>query len=519
MLQESRGVAVKERKRATDTLGDKAADTEASLRTHGDVPASRVQLPVSAPLSRARRAWALFAILCMTFMETLDGTIVNVALPTMQRELGVGGTEIQLVSSVFLVVTCAFLLVFGRLGDMLGKVRVFQVGVVLFCAGSAACALSSTLSALVIARAIQALGVACSLANNQGIITELFAKTRGRALGLVATFTALGAMAGPTIGGMLVSLFPWESIFVINLPIGVISFVIGVVALPNRRPQRRVQFDVAGAVLIVPAILLIFAAITLMETAVEASSVGMLVAGAVLLGAFVVVERRQPEPLVHLEIFRNVSFDIDLAAMVLVFLGLSGVTIIMPFYLQDALGLEPGLAGLVMACYPLVNATIGTLSGALSDRIECIKPTLAGQVVFMLGILGLSTLALDTPIARIVPMLMFTSLGSAMFQSPNNSLIMGHAAPEMLGFVGSLGNLMRYFGQSLGTTISIGVLYGTMSAEAGTRVTSFVEGQPELFMHGLAMVFYLLAGLVAVALAMSLVRTLVLDRRKRRARA
>ena len=202
--------------------------------------------------------------------------------------------------------------------------------------------------------------------------------------------------------------------------------------------------------------------------------------------------------------------------MVLVFLGLSGVTIIMPFYLQDALGLEPGLAGLVMACYPLVNATIGTLSGALSDRIGCIKPTLAGQVVFMLGILGLSTLALDTPIARIVPMLMFTSLGSAMFQSPNNSLIMGHAAPEMLGFVGSLGNLMRYLGQSLGTTISVGVLYATMSAEAGQRVTGFLPERPELFMHGFATVFHLLAALVSVALLASLVRTLVLERPRRK---
>ncbi len=473
--------------------------------------------PVGGGSARfVHRGLALFAILCMTFMETLDGTIVNVALPTMQRVLGVGGTEIQLVSSVFLVVTCAFLLVFGRLGDVLGKVRVFQAGVALFIVGSGLCACSGTLELLVAARAVQALGVAASLANNQGIITELFAKTRGRALGLVATFTALGAMAGPTVGGVLVSAFPWEVIFLINVPIGIISLAIGAYALPNRRPTEKRVFDVAGAVVIVPAILLVFAAITLMESAVDLRSLCLLAAGLLLLVVFGVVERRQPAPLVHFGLFRNLSFNIDLAAMVLVFLGLSGVTIIMPFYLQEALGLDPALAGLVMACYPLVNATIGTLSGALSDRIGCIKPTLAGQAVFAAGIIGLSTLALDTPIARVVPMLMFTSLGSAMFQSPNNSLIMGHAAPEMLGFVGSLGNLMRYFGQSLGTTISMGVLYGTMSAEAGTRVTSFVADRPELFMHGLAAVFHLLAGLVVVALCLSLLRTCVLERRARR---
>lgn len=465
------------------------------------------------PIRAPRRGPALFAILCMTFMEVLDGTIVNVALPTMQAELGVEATEIQLVASAFLVVTCSFLLVFGRLGDMVGKARVFQTGVVLFTVGSAFCALSSTLPLLVAARAVQALGVACSLANNQGIITELFAERRGRALGLVATFTALGAMAGPTVGGVLVSIFPWESIFVINIPIGILSFAIGVVALPNRRSAGKHALDVAGTLLVVPAILLVFVAITLMEDGAGAFEFAMLAAGIVLVAAFIAVERRATEPLVQLRIFRNVSFDIDLAAMVLVFLGLSGVTIIMPFYLQSALGLEPGVAGLVMACYPLVNATIGTLSGALSDKIGCIKPTLAGQAVFALGLFGLSTLALDTPIASIVPMLMFTSLGSAMFQSPNNSLIMGHAEPEMLGFVGSLGNLMRYLGQSLGITISTGVLYGTMSAEAGHRVSSFVTDRPELFMHGLAAVFHLLAALVAVALAISLVRTLVIDRK------
>ena len=269
---------------------------------------------------RVHRGWALFTILCMTFMETLDGTIVNVALPTMQAELGVEATQIQLVASAFLVVTCAFLLVFGRLGDIVGKVRVFQLGVVLFIAGSALCALSSTLPALVGARVVQALGVAASLANNQGIITEMFAESRGRALGLVATFTALGAMAGPTIGGALVSSLPWESIFVINLPIGLVSLLVGLRVLPNRRPAERRSFDVVGALLVVPSILLLFVAITLMESGVSPTALVALAAGAALLVAFVLAERRQEEPLVRLEVFRSASFDIDLVAMVLVFL-------------------------------------------------------------------------------------------------------------------------------------------------------------------------------------------------------
>ena len=135
----------------------------------------------------------------------------------------------------------------------------------------------------------------------------------------------------------------------------------------------------AGAALAIPAILLVFVAITLMETETGPLEFCLLAVGLVLLVAFILVERRVSDPLVRLEVFRNVSFDIDLIAMVFVFLGLSGVTMIMPFYLQNALGLEPGVAGLVMAGYPLVNATIGTLSGALSDKIGCIKPTIASR--------------------------------------------------------------------------------------------------------------------------------------------
>ncbi|WP_288735615.1 MFS transporter, partial [uncultured Enorma sp.] len=215
----------------------------------------------TAGASRGHTAAALVVILAMTFMEILDGTIVNVALPSMQQELGVDMASIQWVASIYSIVTCAALLVFGRLGDMYGKVRIFQVGVALFTAGSALCALSGTFGMLVVARAVQSLGGAASLANNQGIITETFPTSRGRALGLVATFTALGAMCGPTLGGLIVASLPWEFIFIINLPIGLISFVVGLKVLSNRRPAHRPSFDALGTVLLIPSILLIFFAI------------------------------------------------------------------------------------------------------------------------------------------------------------------------------------------------------------------------------------------------------------------
>lgn len=463
-----------------------------------------------------RHTAALVVILAMTFMEILDGTIVNVALPSMQQELGVDMASIQWVASIYSIVTCAALLVFGRLGDMYGKVRIFQVGVALFTLGSALCAMSGTFEMLVFSRAVQSLGGAASLANNQGIITETFPNNRGRALGLVATFTALGAMCGPTLGGLIVSTLPWEFIFIINIPIGIISLLAGIKVLENRPPKRRPAFDALGTVLLVPSILAIFFAITLMERGVTPLTVGMLVGGAGLLVAFVVVENHAKSPLVTLGVFRDVRFCIDLVNMALVFLAMAAYTFIFPYYLQEARGIGAGVAGLIMACYPLVNSIVGPVSGAVSDKVGCEKPTLVGQTIYTCGLAACSFLALGTPIPLLICCIMFTSLGSAIFQAPNNSMVMGHAPEGALGFVGSLGNLMRYLGQSLGITVGSALLYGGMSDSIGYPVTSYVEGRPDVFMDGMHAAFLALAFIVGASVVLALVRE-YLNYRERRA--
>ena len=502
-----------------------AAEKSASQQTSQPVQTGSPALAAD-PVSQAkpqRRGLVLLVILAMTFMEILDGSIVNVALPTMQAELGVEMSQIQWVTSIYLVVTCAALLVFGRLGDMYGKVRIFQAGVVLFTAGSALCAVSATLEMLVVARAVQALGGAASLANNQGIITEVFPEGRGRALGLVATFTALGAMCGPTVGGAIVSVLPWEFIFIINIPIGVISFVAGLRVLHNQRPRLRPRFDILGAVLLVPAILLIFFAITFMENGVAPETLATLAVGAVLLALFIVAENHVTAPLVTLGVFRDVRFCIDLIDMVLVFLAMSAYSFIFPYYLQEARGLSAGVAGLIMACYPLVNSIVGPISGAVSDKVGCEHPTLVGQIIYTCGLTLFGFVTLDLPLPLLIGCIMFTSLGSAIFQAPNNSMVMGHAPEGALGFVGSLGNLMRYLGQSIGVTVGASLLYGGMSSSIGYHVTSYVEGRPEVFMDGMHLAFHVLALIVGFSVILALVREVmshcVRVRRRRAAKA
>ena len=375
--------------------------------------------------THGKNKWAiLFTVLIMTFMVCLDSTVVTVALPVMQKELGVGLDRIQLVSSVYLLATCVAMLPFGRLGDVRGKVNVFQLGVIVFSVGSLLCGLSASLEVLILARIVQGIGCAAAMANNMGIITESFpARERGRAMGILATFVALGMMCGPVLGGMLVASFPWESIFLINLPIGVISFIVGLYTLPHVRPE-------AG-------------------------------------------ERPMPLAEAARRCFANSAFTINLACMLIVFVGIGASEFILPFYFQDAHGFGSDISGLLFLALPMVNAFIGPLSGTVSDRVGCEGPTAVGLGVYVCGLFAVSTLDEHSSIPVIVCCVAFMSCGTSIFQSPNNSLYMGSAPREALGFAGSLGSLARYAGMALGITVAANILYGQMSVAMGEAVTSF----------------------------------------------
>ena len=479
-----------------------------------------------APLSggaASRNKWVvLFTIVIMTFMSTLDSSIVNVALPSMQRELGASASDIQWVSSMYLLVCCVTVLVFGRLGDLRGKVRIFQVGVVLFTIGSFFCGMSTTLPMLVCARVVQGIGASCAMANNMGIITEVFpVRERGRALGVVSTFVSLGLMCGPVVGGMLIASFPWESIFLINVPIGIVSFAIGLKTLPREaRPAAdagsRGSFDVLGAVLMAPAVFAIFLAITSAGSGSVALAGALAAAGLALLAAFVVAERRAEVPLVRVELFLSPVFSINLVTMFCCYFAVGSTELILPFFLQDACGYPSDVAGVMLTAIPLAMAAIGPVSGSLSDRIGTTAPCFVGLVVYAIGIAVVGTLPMDAGMARIYGTMLFMSVGTGIFQSPNNSRIMGSVEQEDLGFAGSLVTLVRYMGMSAGVTGGTTLLYGHMSEIAGTPVTGFVEGQPELFMAGFSFAFTAIAALVAVGAVLTVVAATM--RRRQHAR-
>lgn len=468
--------------------------------------------------NRTYSKWSiLFTVLIMTFMVTLDGSIVNVALPVMSSELNASMGDIEWVASIYLVVTCATILIFGRLGDMIGKVRIFQIGVILFTIGSLLCSISGKLPLLIGARVVQGLGSAAALANNQGIITESFPPDeRGKALGFVSTFVALGSMTGPTLGGMILTVLPWTYIFLINIPVGVLSFLIGLRTLPNKKPAKPGRLDAKGSVLLLLSILLLFGSFTLLQNGVSLPIIIGIIAGAVFLVLFIVVEKRMDDPLVPIGIFKNKMFSLNLFTMLTAFVAIGANNIIMPFYLQDARQFSPGMAGLLMTVIPLITAVMGPISGTMSDHIGSELPTMIGLIFTTIGLALMTMLGIDTTIAVIILFLAVIAVGSALFQSPNNSLVMGSVSRDELGLVGSLAGLVRNMGMSVGITAGTSLLYSRMSDMAGYRVTNYIPGHPDIFLYGLRSVYIMLAVVVFVGALLTVIRFVYARKQERK---
>ncbi|MBC3886916.1 DHA2 family efflux MFS transporter permease subunit [Acetobacterium paludosum] len=448
-------------------------------------------------ISNYKNRWLiLFVVVMVTFMATLDSSIVNVALPDMSKVLDVTSSGIQLVVTSYLIAIAATILVFGRLGDILGKVRVFKFGLVLFTLGSLFCGITSSLPILVLARTIQAIGASGCMANNQGIITAVFpANERGKALGTTGTFVALGALIGPPLGGFIVDAFSWEYIFLINVPVGIVMFFLALKLLPKSNRTAAGKLDIAGALLFMLAIVPLFAAIG------KGQEIGfnqpMILFGFIIsiiaFIAFVLVEKKKAEPLLDLEIFKNKLFSLSLFCGFLSFVAIFCTNIIQPFYLQDVLVYSPSFAGLILMISPIVLAVVAPFSGHLSDKNGSEILTFAGLLITSLALLFMSTLNEHSSLSIIVIYIAVLSVGNGLFQSPNNSLIMSTVPKDKLGIAGSTNALIRNLGMICGIALSTTLLYNRMSDKIGYSVTDFVVGRNDAFVYGMSIVYIVAA--------------------------
>ncbi len=404
-------------------------------------------------------------------MATLDSSIVNIALPTLTKELSPDLHQIKWIVIIYLLMITCLLLPFGRLSDQQGRKPVFQTGFLIFIFGSALCGMAPSLSTLVAFRAIQAVGAAMLMANGPAIITSAFStKERGKALGTLAMVVSLGLVSGPMLGGIVITYLGWRTIFWLNIPIGIFGIFLAQRFLKADHPARSNQrFDWKGAFFqtLILILLIVFfeppriAISNFLPFVLPRWVIGTAIIGLTLI--FLKIESGVRDPLFDLSLLKNRTFWAANLAGFLTFVAFSSVTVLMPFFLEEVLHFSTHRAGVFMAAIPLTIFVVAPVSGRLSDRLGTKELSVLGSMIGMLALFAMSGvfgrgIYEGTGHGTIVFSLCVIGLAIGLFQSPNNNAIMGAVPVQKLGVASALLATVRNLGLVTGTGLSASLL-------------------------------------------------------------
>ncbi len=418
----------------------------------------------------------MFTIWIGIFMATLDGSIVNVALPTLTEYFKTDITTIEWVIMAYLLTITSLLLSLGRISDMVGKKPLFAAGLALFTIGSGLCAIAATEGQLILYRVIQGIGAAMLMATGVAIITQAFPpRDRGKAIGLIGTVVSIGSMAGPILGGFLIQRVGWQSIFYINIPVGIIGTVTAMTVLRDDETIKGQTFDMPGAATLFISLILLLLALSQGQDIGWDSSfiISLFVLSLVFFILFIKVENKAKQPMMELRHFRNRSFAAANISALISFIAMFSTILLMPFFLQNELGYSPQEVGFAFLAVPLVMSVVSPLSGWLSDRTNSYVLSSIGVGIASLSILLLSFMSSSSSFIDVTARLAVLGLGMGLFQPPNNSIIMGSLPREQLGVAaGSLGT-MRNMGMVIGIAIS-GAVFSNRYVHYGGIESSFL---------------------------------------------
>lgn len=465
--------------------------------------------------------WTVFAIVAVgVFMSTLDSSIVNISLPAISSYFHTPlSGAVEWVVIVYLVVIAALLLTIGRLTDMTGRKPAWAAGLAIFTLGSALCGAAPSLGFLIAARGLQAIGGALLFAVSAAMLTGAFpASERGRVLGLNALVVALGVSAGPTIGGAITESLTWRWIFYVNVPLGIIGFFATMRWLHESAPRAPGRFDPAGAI----ALTIGLASLTLGFSFGQewgwgsALLIVTLAIGVVAIVALVLIERAVPSPIIPFSLLRDRVFASANISLILSFLALFAVSFMMPFYLEQLRGFSVLEAGLLLTPLPLTIAVVAPFSGRMADRFGTRWLAAIGLTIACLGLALLSQLNATSSVFDIVWRLVVTGFGQALFQSPNNSALMGSAPRERQGVASGFLATGRVMGQSMSVALAGAVFASLGGAAAGARLAELryaphasqaeITALQQTFVSSLHATFLVCAAVALIGVGTSLVR-------------
>jgi EmrB/QacA subfamily drug resistance transporter len=430
---------------------------------------------------RATNRWLILVIACLAqFMVVLDATVVNVALPSIQRGLHFSPSSLQWVVNAYTLIFGGFLLLGGRAGDLIGRKRLFVAGVALFSAASLLNGLAQTSTMLIVGRGLQGLGGALLSPAALSIITTTFTEQseRTKALGIWSAIAAGGGAVGLIMGGALTQLASWEWIFFVNVPVGVLTLLATLRFVPESRAHLEHRtFDLAGAVTVTAGLVVLVYAIVKAQSFGwgSARTVGLIAAALALLAAFVVIERRSKAPLIRLSIFRVKTLTVANVVLLLVASGLFGMFFFASLYVQEILGYTPLQAGLAFLPVTAGIAIGAGIAQQLIARIGIRNVAVVGIGLATVGLVILAGIPVHgTYAADLLPGLLPMSIGMGLTFVPITLMATGGVAENDAGLASGLFNTAQQVGGSLGLAI--------LSTLAASRTTDLLSG-----LHGTAL--------------------------------
>ena len=449
-------------------------------------------------------------------LSSLGTSIANVGLPTLAQAFNASFQEVQWIVLAYLLAITTLIVSVGRLGDITGRRRLLLAGIFLFTAASVLCGVAPTLWLLIAARAAQGLGAAIMMALTMAFVGETVPKAKtGSAMGLLGTMSAIGTALGPSLGGVLIAGLGWRAIFLVNVPLGILTFLLAHRYLPvdRRGPKTdRAGFDTVGTLLLALTLAAYALAMTIGRGSFGPLNMALLLAAVFGVGLFVLAEARAASPLIRLAMFRDPVLSASLAMSALVSTVMMATLVVGPFYLSRALGLDAALVGLVLSVGPLVAALTGVPAGRIADRFGAQRMTIVGLIGMAAGSFMLSMMPATFGIAGYIAPIVVITVGYALFQTANNTAVMTDIRPDQRGVISGMLNLSRNLGLITGASV-MGAVFALASA-----TTDITTARPEAVATGMRITFAVAAILIVVALVIALISTMQARQRKPAAR-
>ncbi len=409
--------------------------------------------------SRATQWLALVNVCLGQFITAVDARSVNVALPTLSVYFGASMGVVQWILLSYQLTVIGLVLSLGRLGDMLGRKKIYSLGFVIFMLGSTLCALATGMGAMIAFRVLEGVGAAMVLANGRAIASAVFgSEERGRALGITSMAFHLGYIVGPSLGGFLIDTLGWRWIFFVNLPVALTAALMAWRVLQETVVKRSdYSIDPLGMVtLLLTVVSLILGLHEAARSGFHLASAGLFFLSALFLALFVFFEQRVAAPLLDLSLFRMRIFAAGIASQSLISLSQTATFFLLPFYLQGILSFAPTQVGFTMIAYSVVVVLIAPIGGSLSDRLGSRLLSTLGCLCTFLSVLSMARLRVDSTQLDVIIPLVGMGLGWALFAAPNLSAIFSSVTPNRLGAVSGISLTAANIANGVG--ISVGSL-------------------------------------------------------------